>query len=418
MPTKDEMIQSGDVVAKRNGARLVLTSYSPLITTEQELYDFCEVDISQWTVEKLYVNAWTTPSKDKESDLTFEAGVVTGTVRQSNEMRFGQNIQVKVTLIPKVIEPIRPMIQPVKFEGRIRKAKLPKREDFTRHFVGGDHHFGFARHVPDAKLTPFHDRAALDVATQIMAYCRPNRVDWLGDTFDLGEFGKYLKEPKFYFTLQPALYEAFFWFVQWTEICERQRLHQGNHDKRLPDAIKQYFPFAYGLRPAELDLVDAEPVLSIQNLLSLRELGIEWVDKYPNDADRIAPNLILNHGIIARSGPIETANAVARGNVSEIYGHIHKRQYSVGIRTDGAMNQYEVVGFSPGCLCRTDFTIPGHARNQEWSQGVAVVDVFSDGSFSIVPIAIRDGVANYDGRRFVARDRIDELRGRRPRWNW
>jgi hypothetical protein len=418
MPTKAEMIRDGDVTQTRNGVRLVLTSYTPLITTEQELYDFCGVDIKEWTVENLKLNAWTTPSKDRTVDLEYDGGAATGSVKQSNDMRFGQNVQVKVTLIPKKVAPIHPMIQPIEFVGKFKRPKPPKRSAFTRHLIFGDPHFGFTRRVHDAKLTELHDRAALDIVVQIAAYAKPNRIDILGDLFDMAEFGKYLKEPKFYYTLQPAVYEAFFWLLQLVELCDNIRAHEGNHDKRLPDAIKKYFPFAYGLRRADLPMVEAPPVLSVQNLLALDKLGIEWVDKYPNDADQIAPRLLVNHGLVARSGPIETANAVARGDVSEIYGHIHKRQYSVGVRTDATGRQYEVVAHSPGCTCHTDQRLPGHTRKQEWSKGLSIVDVFPDGAFSITPIAINDGVAYFSGLRFTARDRIDEIKEARPDWGW
>lgn len=418
MSVKDEMIQDGDVTVKRNGARLVLTSYTPLITTESELYAFCEIDPDDWIVEKLVLNAWTTPSKDRTVDLVYEDGAATGTVEQSNDMRFGQNVQVKATLLPKVLPPVELAISPIAFAGDFRRPQAPEDRPFTRHLIFGDPHFGFTRDVPSAQLTEFHDRRALDVIVQIAADAKPDRLDVIGDWFDMSEFGKYLKEPKFYFTFQPAIYESFFWLRDFAELVPQIRLHEGNHDKRLPDAIKGNLPFAYGLRVADLDLVDAAPVLSIRNLLALDKIGVEWIDKYPNDADMIAPGLILNHGLIARAGPIETANAIANGFLSEIFGHIHKRQYSVGIRTDATMTAYEVVGFSPGCTCHIDHRIPGHKRTQSWSQGAAVVDVFADGVFSIAPIAIKDGVGAYNGRVFTARNRIDELKEARPEWSW
>jgi hypothetical protein len=157
--------------------------------------------------------------------------------------------------------------------------------------------------------------------------------------------------------------------------------------------------------------------MSVPSLLGLDVLDVQWIDKYPEDRDWLADNLVLNHGNTVRGRPLETARAIAGGDVSEIFGHIHRQEMSTSVRASAA-GQYTVKGFSPGCACHIDHRVPGHNHNQTWTQGLGIVDVFDFERFSITPIAVDNGVAVYDGKLFEARDRVPELREALGEWNW
>lgn len=408
-----------NVSDKRVGNERILTSYSPMITTPDELIEFCKIDLTKWIIAREEATAWTTPSKDIEKDLKITDSVVTGTIRQSSDMRFGQNIRVFVSLLPRHPEKIYPVIEQVEVAASYRKPVHVTRSIFTRHLILGDTQFGF-RKATDGSFKPlinFHDRRVLDIALQIAEVAQPDHIHFLGDLFDMSEFtDKFTKSGDCYFTLQPALDEAFWWLIQFSDFSKTS-IHEGNHDKRLPYAIRNHLPFAYQLRPATLSQIVAPAVLSIESLLNLGTLGITWIPDYPKDQVFLAPSLVINHGLIARAGSVETARAVAKGYLSEIFGHIHRREYSTGVRRD-ATGLHEVTGVSFGCACYIDHRVPGHKPTQDWSQGIGIVDVYPDGSFDIQPIAIYEGEAAYNGQRFTARDRLDDLRADLPRWNW
>lgn len=406
------------VSVRSDGNTKTFTSYGPMITTPDQLIEFCKIDLDEWIITRREATAWTTPSKDVEKDLTIKDGVYSGTIRQTNDMRFAQNIRVFVAAVPRHPEKVLPAISPVCVKTTRRPvSRKRQKKEFVRHLVWSDPQFGFRRRVRDAQLFEFHNRNVLDVILQIATVADIDRMDILGDWFDSSEFtDKFIRSPEFYYTFQPAIEESFWWLLQYIAICDDTRLHEGNHDKRVPDSIKKHLPFAYGLRVAGCE-IDAPAVLSIRNLLSLDDLGVEWVDDYPNDRDFITPGLVFNHGSKARGAPLETARAVARGHISEIFGHIHRREHSVGVRPD-PIRDFEVEGWSFGCACWTDHRVPGHSVSQEWTNGLGIIDVYPNGYFDVNPIGVYDGVAAWNGRLFHARDRLDDLRKAVPTWRW
>jgi hypothetical protein len=407
------------VSIKRSGNEIHATSYDPQITTVEQLIEHVGIDLDVYRIVKEEATAWTTAMRDIDKDIQFEDGAMSGHVRQSNDARFAQNIRVFVAAVPINPVAIMPAISPVSVASTFMNSTFKKQKrDFVRHLVFSDTHFGFRRRVRDAKLIPYHNRDVMDVIVQIAELADVDRVDILGDWFDMSEFtDKFTKKPEFYFTLQPAIIESFWWLQQFAAICSDVRLHEGNHDQRLPKAILNHLPFAYGLRPADAIMLDAPAVLSIENLLCLDKIGVQWIHEYPNDRDFIAERFALNHGLFSRSGPVETARAVARGYISEVFGHIHKEEHSTGVRQD-ASGTFEVEAWTFGCCCWTDYRVLGHKQNQEWSNGLGILDVYPDGYVDVNPISVRNARAAFNGQIIVARDRVRDLRKDVPEWNW
>jgi hypothetical protein len=368
------------------------------IISLDDLLELLNYDPDDWRVERHIINKWEVGAKDALGNIVIEP-----------------LFQVKAWFVPTEPKPVHPVILPVRYTGKIIKPKPPRKRAFKRHLVWGDPQFGFRRRVHDAKLTPFHDRRALDIVLQIAHAAKPDRIDCLGDWFDAAEWtDRFLRSPEFYFAFQPAICESHWWLTQLVAVCEN-RIHEGNHDARIPNAIKRHLPFAYGLRQATE--IEAPSVLSVSSLLELDALGVEYVADYPNDRDWLAEKLEIRHGNIARSKPLDTVKALARGDVSRIVGHIHRREMATNVRED-ANGFFEVVGCSLGCTCHIDYRVPGHAHNQTWTQGLGIIDVFDNKRFSITPIAIENGVAIWNGQMFEARDRIPELKEALPDWNW
>ena len=261
------------------------------------------------------------------------------------------------------------------------------------------------RRYEDGTLDWFQDDRAIDLHLQIIRDAKPTRIVNLGDTCDFPEWSsKFLVSPEFVLTTQPTLDRTHRHLAeQLTEApagCEADMM-EGNHDNRLPIAITRNAMAALRLRAANMP--DSWPVLSLQGLLRLDELGITYHDGYPAARVKLAAGAGMMSALYAIHGERLTVSAVAKNErQSFVQGHIHRIQdHYETYEVDG---QPVVVNvWSPGTLAKIDGTIPSTKGGQtikgrpvqrweNWTQGVGVVTVMPDGQWSkeIVPI-MNDG---------------------------
>lgn len=380
---------------------LDISSYGTRITSIPQLITACRVDLEAYNLGPGDVRKWDVVLKQ----LDGTPNIV-------------EAFYVSSKLIPKVIEASRLDILPVKIDARARRPERARKAS-GRGLIIPDTQFGFRRDVYSGRLAPFHDRAALDVVLQIAQADKVDRVTWLGDILDCSEMSdKFVREPGFYFTTQPAIYEAHWWMQQFVKAApdaDHDAL-EGNHDLRLPLALYNHALAMHNLQPAAANV--KMPSMSVPALLSMAELGVRYIDGYPNNETWQGPVRVI-HGDIARNAPGSTAAALAASSQEPVVqGHIHRIETaSRTISIRGAVRTIQAV--SPGCLCRLDYVVPGHKRGQQWQQGLAVVEWDGD-DYAITPIPIRDGIAIYKGQRFTARPRLDDLNAdtARVRQDW
>lgn len=395
-----------------DGNYATATSRSRLIQTLDQLLEACKVDLAIWRVDHYLVNAWPGWARRREKDLTFTAGVIEGTVKEGGIVTT-QLYQVKAWLVRIKPIPVFPPIEAIRLDVTFPAPAPPKREalysvkDKTigRSLVAGDPHFGFYRDTATGELVPFHDWRVLDVALQLAILAEVGRVDLLGDTFDLPDWSdRFLASPDFQAHTQPALIDAHLFLHALRRGMPGAiiKVHEGNHDRRLYQAIVRHLPAAYGLKPA--DEMHLPPSWSVPRLLALHNLGIEWIDNYPDDEDWLNSALRLSHGEKARV-PGSTAKAVvADSEVTEIFGHIHRQE--MASRTMHLRDRIEVrQAFCPGCLCHIDGRVPSRRAKDQWQNGVAIVDYEIGGvHFNITPVIIMDGRAIWNGQIVESRD--------------
>lgn len=296
---------------------------------------------------------------------------------------------------------------------------LKTEKDMKCAFILPDPQIGYRRYE-DGTMDPFHDTQAIDVALQIQAYLQEKYgvdiVINLGDFLDLQEHSKYVQEASFANTTQAAINYGYEFLAKQRAISPEARiaLLEGNHDNRLNLYATRNANASYGLKKA--DSLDGDPVLSVQNLLCLKELNVEFYDKYPSQESQIWLGKYLRamHGNKVRSaGNTAVAYTNDTPHLSTIFGHIHRieMQYRTTFDADGPIRS---VGFTPGCLCRVDGAVPSvnsgvgsdgrpgkHYEN--WQQGVGVVWYNEEsGRFAIEAVNIIDGTAIYQGTEFRA----------------
>ena len=404
-----------------NYARAQATSAH--INTLPALLAECGVDLTVWRVQKWGVGhkSWEMGAKLVESDLQFDEGKISGWKQDKGLGKLpleGWSIWANFIRIKPL--PLYPTIQPVACTVTFRAPPVPKAGGLCRALVFADPHVGFLKDTRNAKLEPFHDRRALDLVLQLASAVQPDRIDCLGDLLDFAEWtDRFLRSPEFYATTQPSILEAHWWLRQLRRSCPDAAisLHEGNHEGRMNKQVLTHLRAASDLRPA--DEMDLPPALTPQRLLALHKLGIEWHGDYPDDEHWLGQGLKLAHGDIARGEPgATTAAIIKKAYTSEIVGHIHRREMaSRTIYEQGRART--ITAYCPGCVCRIDGIVPGTRSKQQWQQGLAIVEYNPAGDqVSRYDIEISDGIALWGGKQYEGRDRVSDLPGDLPGWNW
>jgi len=274
-----------------------------------------------------------------------------------------------------------------------------------------DIQFGYRRYE-DGSLDPFHDEAAIDVALQIVRDIRPDRVILLGDTRDFPEWGKYEQLPEFVFTTQPTIDRNHRFYEELRACAPEAQIDEleGNHDRRLPKSIAKNAMSALRLRQANIP--EGWPVMSVQHLLRMDELGIRYFDGYPASECQINDNLIAVHGHKVNSAGSTAARVISDERMSVIFGHVHRIEMQHKTRRGSRGSRKQHFAATPGCLCRTDGAVPGLKgstditgrpvpTHENWQQGLAVVTFEEgDGRFDYEQIEIIDGNAIYRDKEY------------------
>jgi predicted phosphodiesterase len=398
------------------GANTAELSHRGQLHTLQQVLDTCEVDLSVWKVRDWEIKPWGVFAKRERTHLEYTGGKADGVVEKGG-LETATLWSVKVRFLRREPLPIFPVIENVTCPVTFKAPKLPKK-GILRGLVIPDPHMWFKRRANDAALTPLHDRRALDIALQIAIAGEVDRVDFIGDIFDLAEWtDKFLRLPEFKGSTQPTILEGHWWLRQFREARPGAAifLYEGNHERRMARMLVSHLEAAHDLRAAnELEL---PPVLSIPKLLALHELGITWVDQYPDELSWLNKRFALCHGDVARKAPGSTARAIAEQyNAHVIFGHIHRRE---SVTLTRHLPRIVSAAYCPGCTCHLDGRVPGTKGRQNWQQGIAVVDYEQDGEAgTVTTIEINEGKAIWNKALYTGRDRVDDLRVDLPRWNW
>lgn len=395
--------ESASFVVDGNEAEL---AYQGPIKTLEGLIASHKINPDVWVVAgKVTHNTWTTPAFDRDSET----------------WSYFQNHQVKAPFAKRHPEPIYPQVQPIQPAATFSKPE-PSYTDgqVITQLLFGDTHVGFRKDPYSAQLTPFHDRRALDLLVQLVAYIQPDVVALLGDGIDAAELSdKFPREPDMLGTLEPALVELHWLWSQVRQCAPKDTrciYIEGNHEGRLRRWLIAHFPAVYNLKRA--DALDLPPVLSFENLIALDALQVEWVPGYP-DNNVWLEGLWGQHGDVARKNPGSTGWAILQdADENEAYAHIHREEL-VTKSINRRRGRQVVRALCPGCLCHVDGRVPGSSADDYWSQGVVVRQtVAGKGISSDTFVHFDQGQCVYDGKWFTHRDRTDDLGCAFPDYSW
>jgi hypothetical protein len=367
------------------------------IKTVDELMALTNFKKSEWETVNPKIKKWDVALKLKIS-------------KDQEIVKVVPSIYLEVPLRAKHPTAFEPIIHPIQIDlPRLPKVAKRSPRSVKRALIINDAQVGYRRTLHTTELIPFHDRRVLDLALQIAQAEQIDHISFGGDCLDLSEWSsKFLPEPEFFWTTQPALLELAWWFTQFRlaqPTAEFKKL-EGNHDKRMPNLIVQNMRQAYKLRA--VDELALPPALSVSRLLALHTLQIDYVENYPDNGYWLNNNVFVTHGDLVRGNPGDTAKAITNKTAfTTIFGHIHRRE-SVTRRLKTHAGDLIFTAFCPGCACRIDGTVPGSKSDQQWQNGIAIIE-YTEDSENIIPITISDGVMIHNGVQWTARDRNDEI---------
>src|SRR5690606_7221999 len=168
---------------------------------------------------------------------------------------------------------------PVLFPVVDRPAR-PARDGLKLSLKCADTQIGF-RILSDGTIEEFHDWSAMEVFVEVCRREQPESIVILGDFLDLPSQSRWAQEAGFARTTQMAL-DAGYLFLSMlrSAVPDAQIiLVEGNHDKRMQTFIETNALAAFGRRRGGMP--KEWPVMSLQNLLRLDELRVEYMDAYP-----------------------------------------------------------------------------------------------------------------------------------------
>lgn len=261
---------------------------------------------------------------------------------------------------------------------------------------------------------PFHDDAAIMIASRIIGIEQPDQILYCGDFLDLAAQSRWEPEPGFAGTTQTAIDRGHELIAVDRSLAPTAKivLIEGNHDRRMEKFVMSRTMSAFGLRKANSP--DSWPVMSIPNLLRLDELKVEYIDAYPAGAWWVNDKLRAIHGDKVRSaGSTASAYANSTPHISTIFGHTHRAEIQSKTVLSDRNSKVRSMSINPGCMCRIDGTVPsfhgatginGQAalRWEDWQNGLAVIRYKESGEFFANLVQIEDGVTVYEGQELRA----------------
>ena len=372
-----------DVVDEIDGGTRVVTGRG--IRTLKQLVKQANINENDWIVTKHLVNKWDAVGKD---------GIV-------------ELFQVKAWL-EKRPDYFTPVVKPV----HVKKRNLNRKQSPEGvALIIPDSQHGFRR--VKGELIPIHDRRCVDLAIQVCDYLKPDEVVLLGDMLDLAPWStKYSTSPDLKYTTQPSLLELH-WFLQSLRNCGDHKITylEGNHEARIKKAVVDRLEEAVDLRPVGRNV--ERSLFSLPNLLSLDEIGVDYVEPYGKAYWLFGNTVRCHHGNTVRTKGGQTVTAMLNSGTTshEIVGHIHRREFaSRRIPFDGKFKTVDAM--SPGCFCRIDTEVslvPAYAgKPVDWQHGMGIVYKYHD-HVSMQLIPIDDGVCFVNGECFIGSDLSKEM---------
>ena len=235
--------------------------------------------------------------------------------------------------------------------------------------------------IPDCHI-PYEDKRALSTALKVLEWYQPDETIILGDFLDMACISHWLKDRN---RTKEGLrladdYNAGNKILDVIQASSKRVIYiQGNHDGTwVEDAIEKN-PELDGLINLEIGLKFKQRRIKTFKYGECYNLG----------------KLYFTHGCY--TGQNHAKKHVESYGRSIVYGHLHDVQLHTTVSPIDIEDKH--IGLSLGCLAKKN---PDFMKNRpnNWVHCVGVGLSRPDGSFSIDPVMICNGVASYGGMTF------------------
>ena len=231
---------------------------------------------------------------------------------------------------------------------------------------------------------PFEQSKSLKVVKNFMEWFKPTNIFLIGDIVDFYAVSSFDKEPERITSLQADINKAHKYLKELRTYNPKACIMYlgGNHEHRLQKYLWKH---------PEISSLDA---LSIENLLHLNDIGIQYKDQFSNTKYH---KFLIEHGSVVRQQSAYTARAMLeKRGMSGISGHTHRMGAHYLTNMSGSY-----VWAENGCLCNLQ---PEYVVGQpNWQSGFTI-GYFKTRSnrFNIEQIPIIHDKASYGTMEFKA----------------
>jgi hypothetical protein len=320
----------------------------------------------------------------------------TFTIRETAD---GVTKQARITLTR--IEPFDAII-PARIPSDYKRPQIKKSKGLFKKGEGKPELVVF---VGDQQA-PFHDQDLHEKFCQWLADYQPSRGVLIGDTIDLPTISRHPDTPEQDSSVQECIdigYQILRDYVESSESTNWVKL-EGNHDYRLRRAVIDNLRDFYGIRRGVgRNEIPENPLLDVEHLLRLDELGIEFIrpdGDWKQAQYQVSPYLAARHGWVARKGSGASALATLEHlGYSTVVGHTHRQSLVYKTKHDIDGKPSTITGVETGCMCRVEGGL-GYAVAPDWLNGFATARVWPDGKFKIDLATYVNGVLYYGDTRY------------------
>ena len=260
----------------------------------------------------------------------------------------------------------------------------------------------------DAQI-PFQDEHAMQMALMAVEEVQPDNIVLTGDMLDLPSLSRFEQRKEWAGRMQEALdrYHLFLAEIRARHMGRLVVVH-GNHEERLPKMLRKDAAELIGLRRANAE--HELGILTIQYLARYGELQVEGITGYPNGTLWLEDNLQVMHGTETKRQGQSAVNYLRKEQVSTIYGHDHRLAIAWQTRNT-RLGGVACVAASPGCLAKTDGSVPGYhfttaenglvvPRAEDWQQGVLMI-LHNERNHDVTPLRISEQGINIGGNYYA-----------------
>lgn len=230
---------------------------------------------------------------------------------------------------------------------------------------------------------PYEDKKALEVLYKFIKWFKPKTVFIMGDLLDCYAISRFTKDPKGKLNFKQEIDSARSILQTIREVSGSAKIYylRGNHELRMQRYLWNRAEELSGL-----------PEMTIQSLLHLDKLNIEYVEK----GMMMYKGVMIKHGTIVRQYAGYSAKAEYEKNgCSGVSAHTHRSAIYMHSNSGGDFKWMEC-----GCLCSLDQEYM-EGQKPNWNQGFGV-GYFKNNSkrYQLDLINIIDNKALYNGVEF------------------